>query len=457
MDQKKNPLGTEPIGKLLFRLAVPAVIAQLINVLYNIVDRIYIGNIPGTGALALTGLGVTFPILMIISAFAAFVGMGAAPLAGIRMGEGNNQGAEKILGNCVTLLTILSVVLTAVFLIFKRPLLYLFGASDNIIGYADDYITIYLIGTVFVLFALGLNTFISAQGFATTAMLSVLIGAVANIVLDPIFIFVFGMGVRGAALATILSQGLSAAWIVLFLLGKKTHLRIRRKNLRLSPAIIGPIAALGLAPFIMQSTESLVNIVLNRGLQTYGGDLYVGTLTIMTSLLQFVVLPIQGVVQGAQPIISYNFGAGNTARAKETFRRLLIVTFSATVLCSLILVLFPGVFARIFTPDQELLKLTTHAMPIYFAGIWAFGLQVSCQGTFLALGQAKISLFLALLRKIILLIPLALILPNFLGALGIYWAEPIADILASVTSLSVFLAKRRKIFIKNETPPLPTE
>ena len=310
---------------------------------------------------------------------------------------------------------------------------------------------IYAVGTIFVQLTLGMNMFITAQGFAQTGMLSVLIGAAANIILDPIFIFALGMGVQGAALATIISQAVSAVWIVWFLLGKKTHLRIRKENLRLTPALVGSIAALGVSPFIMQSTESLVNIVLNRGLQNYGGDLYVGTLTIMTSLLQFIMLPTQGIAQGAQPIISYNFGAGNAERAKETFRKLLTVTLSFTVVCCLAVVLLPSVFARIFTPDAQLLGMTAKVMPIYFAGIWAFGIQIACQITFLSLGQAKISLFLALLRKIILLIPLALLLPEFFGVMGIYWAEPIADIAASCTSLVIFLAKRKQIFTRAET------
>lgn len=446
MNSSQNPLGTQPIGRLLVRLAIPTVIAQLINVLYNIVDRIYIGNIPETGAMALTGLGITFPILMIISAFAAFVGMGAAPLASMRMGEGRDKDAEKILGTSCVLLLLFAAVLTVSIFIFKRPLLYLFGASDNIIGYADDYLTIYLIGTVFVMLALGLNAFISAQGFATTAMLSVLIGAICNIVLDPVFIFLLGMGVQGAALATILSQGISAAWVVLFLLGRRTRLRIRRENLRLPRALVGSILALGISPFVMQSTESLVNIVLNRGLQNYGGDLYVGTLAIMTSLLQFIALPSQGVAQGAQPIISYNFGAGNVDRAKETFRKLLVSILTYTTVCCLLMVFLPDVFARVFTSDEALLTLTSDMMPIYFAGIWAFGLQLSCQITFLSLGQAKISLFLALLRKIFLLIPLALILPHFFGVVGIYWAEPIADIVSAFTSFTIFMISRNRIF-----------
>ena len=450
LNSAQNPLGTQPIGRLLVKLAIPTVIAQLINVLYNIVDRIYIGNIPETGAMALTGLGITFPILMIISAFAAFVGMGAAPLASMRMGEGRDEDAEKILGTSCVLLLLLAVVLTAVIFVFKRPLLYLFGASDNIFGYADDYLTIYLMGTVFVMLALGLNTFISAQGFAATAMLSVLIGAICNIILDPVFIFLFGMGVQGAALATILSQGISAAWIVLFLVSRRSRLRIRRENLRLPPALIRSILALGISPFVMQATESLVNIVLNRGLQDYGGDLYVGTLAIMTSLLQFITLPSQGVAQGAQPIISYNFGAGNIDRAKETFRKLLVSILIYTTVCCLLMVFLPSVFARVFTADASLLELTAKMMPIYFAGIWAFGLQLSCQITFLSLGQAKISLFLALLRKVFLLIPLSIILPHFFGVMGIYWAEPIADVVSAFTALGLFLATRNRIFVQKK-------
>ena len=450
MEKTQNPLGTQPIGRLLIRLAIPTVIAQLINVLYNIVDRIYIGNIPETGAMALTGLGITFPILMIVSAFASFVGMGAAPLASMRMGAGKDDEAEQILGTSTLLLLVLSVVLTVVIFLFKEPLLYLFGASDNIIGYADDYISIYLLGTVFVMLALGLNAFISAQGFAATAMLSVLIGAVCNIILDPVFIFLFNMGVRGAALATILSQAISAIWIVLFLVGKRTRLRIRKNYLRLPRRLIASIFALGISPFVMQSTESLVNVVLNRGLQNYGGDLYVGTLAIMTSLLQFITLPGQGIAQGAQPIISYNFGAGKPDRAKKAFRLLLTVVFTFTTVSCLLMVFLPSVFARVFTSDTALLSMTSDVMPIYFAGIWAFGLQLSCQITFLSLGQAKISLFLALLRKVFLLIPLSIILPHFFGVMGIYWAEPIADVVSAFTALGLFLATRNRIFVQKK-------
>lgn len=444
---RDEALASDPIGKLMLRLALPAVAAQFINMLYNVVDRIYIGNIPGSGALALTGVGVTFPILMLVSAFAAFAGMGGAPLASIQMGAGNREGAEKILGNCFTLLLIFSASLTVLFSLTKRPLLYLFGASDAIIGYAEDYITIYLIGTVFVQLALGLNTFISAQGFATTAMLSVLIGAVINIALDPLFIFAFGMGVRGAALATILSQAVSAVWILRFLFSAKSGLRIRRENLKPDKRVMGRVMSLGIAPFIMQSTESLVTITLNTGLQRYGGDLYVGSMTIIQSAMQMLVMPVQGITQGAQPIMSYNYGAKNYARVRKTFSLLLRVMLLVTCCGFLITFFFPGLVARMFTQDEALVGIVCSMMPIFFGGIWAFGAQMACQSTFMALGEAKISLFLALLRKVVLLIPLALLLPVVMGGnvLGIYLAEPIADVLASGTTLTLFLIKRKKL------------
>ena len=448
---KDEMLGTESIPKLMLRLSLPAVAAQFINMLYNIVDRIYIGNIPEIGDMALTGVGVTFPIIMLISAFSAFAGMGGAPLASIRMGAGDRKGAERILGNCFTLLLCISAVLTVVFLVFKEPLLYMFGASDNIIGYALDYITIYLFGTLFVQMALGLNTFISAQGQATTAMLSVLIGAIINIVLDPILIFGFHMGVKGAALATIFSQAVSAAWVLRFLFSKKSGIRIRRENIRLNKKVVASVAALGIAPFIMLATESLVSITLNSGLQKYGGDLYVGSMTIIQSIMQMIVMPVQGIVQGAQPIMSYNYGAQKYDRVRKTFFLLLRVTLSVTVLACLATVFFPTVFARLFTPKAELIALTAQVMPIFFAGIWAFGAQMACQTTFMALGQAKTSLFLALLRKIILLVPLALILPLAMNnVMGIFLAEPIADIIASVTTLVLFLAGYKKLLPSNE-------
>lgn len=439
-------LAKAPIGPLMLKLAVPAVAAQVINMLYNIVDRIYIGHIPQVGDIALTGVGVTFPIIMLISAFAAFAGQGGAPLASIRLGAGDREGAEEILGNSTTMLLIAAVVLTAGFSIFKEPILYAFGASDNTIGYAMDYIGIYLVGTVFVQLALGLNTFISAQGKALVAMLSVLIGAILNICLDPVFIFVLHMGVKGAALATILSQAVSAAWVVGFLLSRRSGLRIRRKNMALKGKVVGRVAGLGVAPFIMQSTESLVTVVLNTGMQTYGGDLYVGTITIMQSIMQMIVLPTQGITQGTQPIMSYNYGAGNYLRVRQTFKRLLTVTLTVTCTAFVVVAFFPGMLARIFTPQPELIALVSRVMPIFFGGMWAFGAQLACQTTFMALGQARTSLFLTLLRKVILLVPLAIILPRLTGSvMGIYVAEPIADILASATTLTLFLSRRKKL------------
>ena len=430
----------------MWKLAVPSVAAQFINLLYNIVDRIYIGHIPVTGGTALTGLGVTFPIITLISAFAAFAGQGGAPLASIRLGAGDREGAERILGNSVTLLLCASAVLTVVFQLIQRPVLMAFGASEATIGYATDYITIYLLGTVFVQLALGLNTFIGAQGRAMTAMCSVLIGAILNIVLDPVFIFVFDMGVQGAALATILSQAVSAAWVVLFLCSRRSGLRIRPQYMRLRRAVVSRIAGLGVAPFIMQSTESLVTVVLNSGLQRYGGDLYVGTLTIIQSVMQMVTMPIQGITQGVQPLMSFNYGAGNYARVRRTFWLLLRVTLTATVSAFLIVLLIPGPLAMLFNDDEELVQLVARVMPVFFGGIWAFGAQMACQSAFMALGQARTSLFLALLRKVILLIPLAIVLPMAMGdVMGIYIAEPIADALASATTLTLFIRKRKTL------------
>ena len=438
-------LGSAPLGKLMASLALPAVAAQVINVLYNIVDRIYIGHIAGYGDMALTGVGVTFPILMVIAAFSAFAGMGGAPLASIEMGKKNYDGAERILGNCVGMLLVFSIVLTVLLSIFKTPILYAFGASDNTIGYAADYVSIYLLGTVFVEFAIGLNTFISGQGNAKAAMLSVLIGAVINIILDPILIFGFGMGVKGAALATIISQGVSAAWVVHFLASKKSVVRIRREYIRFQKTTVLHIAGLGISPFIMQSTESLVSITLNAGLQKYGGDIYVGTMSIMASIMQLIVVPIQGIAQGVQPIMSYNFGAGNMARVKAVFKRLVSICFGSGFILAGIAVVFPQIYARIFTDNQELVVLTCRVMPIYFFGIMFFGIQMACQTTFLALGQARASLVIALLRKVILLIPMAIVFPMFAGVKGIYFAEPIADILSVIITAMLFVATARKI------------
>lgn len=445
MQKNDERLGSAPLGKLMLSMALPAVAAQIINVLYNIVDRIYIGHIAGYGEYALTGVGVAAPILMVISAFSAFAGMGGAPLASIQLGKKDYKAAERILGCSVALLLTCSVTLTIVFQIFKTPVLYAFGASDRTIVYAEQYVTIYLIGTIFVQLALGLNTYISGQGNAKIAMFSVLIGAVINIVLDPIFIFVFGMGVRGAALATILSQAVSAVWVVRFLCSDKSVIRIRKENIRFRKETIISIASLGISPFIMQSTESLVMITLNSGLQKYGGDMYVGTMSIMTSVMQLIVIPVQGVSQGIQPIMSYNYGAGNLKRVKDTFLRMLAVCFTATLLLAGVAVIRPETYAALFSSNKELVALTCRYMPVYFFGIMIFGIQMSCQTTFLALGQAKVSLLIAILRKIVLLIPLAVLFPKFMGVVGIYRAEPVADILSVTITSILFIRTAKKL------------
>ena len=442
---KEERMGTMPIPGLMLTLAIPSIIAQLINVLYNIVDRMYIGHIPDVGFAALTGVGVTLPIIMIISAFSSFIGAGGAPLAAIALGKGDREKAEKILGNGVMMLLFFSVALFLFFMAFKRPLLYMFGASDQTISYAERYITIYLAGTLFVQFALGLNMFISSQGQAKIAMCSVMIGAAVNIILDPIFIFGFKMGVQGAALATVISQGISAAWVVHFLLSEKSGIRIRQKNFVLDKTIILRVMALGISPFIMQSTESAITIVLNRGLSIYGGDVYVGSMTILQSVMQLIVIPVQGFTQGVQPIISFNFGAGKFDRVKKTYRLTILCTFVATTVYTILAVNFPGVFAGIFTSDGELFALVEKVLPIFMAGIWLFGIQMGCQTIFMGLGQAKISLSLALLRKVILLIPLALILPKYFGVMGIYYSEPISDIISASTAGIIFLCVRKKI------------
>lgn len=444
MVKNDERLGNAPLGKLMLGMALPTVAAQVINVLYNIVDRIYIGHIEGYGQMALTGVGVTFPIIMVISAFAAFAGAGGAPLASIQLGKKNYDKAEQILGASAMMLLCFSVVLTIFFAIFRNPILYAFGASDNTIVYAREYITIYLMGTIFVQFALGLNTYISGQGNTKIAMFSVLIGAVTNIVLDPIFIFVLHMGVRGAAFATIISQALSAVWVVRFLTSKKSVIRIRRKYFRLDKTIIKNIAGLGISPFIMQSTESLVMITLNSGLQKYGGDLYVGTMSIMTSVMQLVMIPTQGISQGVQPIMSYNYGAGNLERVKGVFYRMAAVCLTMTMIFGGMAVLKPEIYVSLFSNDADLIALTCKYMPVYFLAITIFGIQMSCQTAFLSLGQAKASLVIALLRKVILLIPLAIIFPKFMGVAGIYRAEPVADFTSVTVSVILFVIVQRK-------------
>ena len=439
LEKKDELLGSAPLGPLILKMVLPAVTAQIVNVLYSIVDRIYIGHMEGVGRQALTGIGVCFPILMLISAFSAFAGMGGAPRTAIWMGRGEPKKAERILGNSIIMLLCFSLVLTTFFMLYRRQVILAFGGSEATIGYAMEYLSIYLWGTVFVQCSIGLNLFITCQGQSRIAMISVLIGAGTNIILDPFLIFVLQMGVKGAALATVISQALSSIWIVSFLASKRSSIRIRKENLKPDLKIMGSIAALGIAPFIMQSTESLVTIVLNSGLQKYGGDLYVATITIMQSVMQLIIAPLQGVQQGTQPIISYNFGAHNKNRIKKTILYSFAIIFTGTTLSCLATVYFPEFFASFFTTDKELIGLVGKVMPIFMAGIWAFGLQLVFQSAFMGMGQAKVSLFLALLRKIILLIPLALILPRLFGVYGIYYAEPISDIVAPLVTTLLFL------------------
>ncbi len=429
MNQDKNALGTAPVGKLMVKLALPAVTAQLINALYNIVDRMYIGHMEGVGDLALTGLGICFPIIMFISALSALAGIGGGSRAAIAMGAGEKEKAESILGGCTALLLLLAALSMMVFGIFRDPLLYLFGASENTIEYASGYLTVYLWGSVSVLVSLGLNNFITTQGFAMTSMLTVVIGAVCNIVLDPIFIFGLNMGVKGAALATILAQTVSGIWVLAFLLGKKTLLKLRLKYVRLKASVLLPVMAIGVSPFIMQSTESLVNIAFNSSLRNYGGDMYVGAMTIASSVMQVVTMPLHGLAQGAQPIMGYNYGAGNLERVKRAFRLLFLSCVVYLFTACAIVELFPQAFIAIFNDKPELVDVASRTIRVYFAGLFLFGIQSACQQSFVALGEAKTSLFLALLRKIILLIPLIFILPHFLTdkVFAVWLAEPVAE------------------------------
>jgi len=439
MSNTNNDLGKDNIGKLIFKLATPAIIAQLVNVLYNIVDRIFIGRMEN-GELAMAGVGVSFPIILLISAFSSLVGMGGAPLVAIKMGQKDNEGAEKIMTNSFSTLLIVAATLTIVFTLFKEPILWAFGASEATIGYALDYVGIYVLGTVFVQIALGMNAYINTQGFAKIGMMTVTIGAIVNIILDPIFIFGLNLGVKGAALATITSQGVSAIWVLRFLNGKKSILKIRKKYLKPDVKVVLSIIGLGVAPFIMQSTESIVLISLNSQLAKYGGDLAVGAMAIISSVMQIVLLPVTGLAQGTQPIISYNYGANNIDRVKKTFKLCLILCLGYTItMCSTIL-LIPEVFVRVFNNDPSLMEITSSSMRIYFVGMTIFGAQMACQQTFLALGQAKISLVLALLRKMILLVPLIFILPMFIedGLFAVVLAEPVAYITAALTTVTCF-------------------
>ncbi len=455
MNENKEFLGTEPIGPLLRRLALPTVTAQIINMLYNLVDRIYIGHIPVEGAAALTGVGVCMPLIMLVSAFAALVSSGGAPRSSIFLGQKDQEAAERTLGNCFSLQVLLSLVLTAVLLIWNRDLLMAFGASADTIEYGVRYMNIYAVGTLFVQLTLGMNAFITAQGFTTVGMLSVLIGAVTNIVLDPVFIFVFRMGVQGAALATILSQAISCVWVLAFLFGKKTRLKIRARHLRLRPSVILPSLALGLAMFIMQASESVISVCFNASLQKYGGDTAVGAMTILTSVMQFAMLPLQGLGQGAQPIISYNYGARNAGRVKAAFKLLLKASLCYSLTLWGLVLLFPGTFAAIFTPDLALRTYAARALRIYLAGMGIFGIQIACQITFTAIGSAKNSILVAVVRKFVLLLPLIYLLPALLTGdqtTAVYMAEPIADVIAVSFTAILFSVQFRRAMRAIEAP-----
>lgn len=447
-----NPMETGSIPKLLAQLAIPAVVAQVINLLYNIVDRIYIGHIPGIGAAALTGVGLFAPILMLLNAFAMLVGSGGAPRAAIAMGKKDHDTAEKIVGNCFTLLTGFAVILTILFYISAPTLLKLFGASSATMSYATAYARIYILGSFFVLIVLGMNPFITTQGFAKISMMTTVIGAVINIILDPVFIFVLGMGVRGAALATVLSQAVGAIWILRFLTGKKTILRLTKENMRLEVRVFGPCLALGISTFVMLSTESLLSISFTNSLSRYGGDVAVGAMTIITSINLLVAMPVQGICQGGQPIISYNYGADKPERVKKAFFTQFCACVAYTFTFWAVIMLFPQIFASIFTANKELVEYSSWALRIYMAGIFSTGFQISCQQSFMALGQAKVSLLLACLRKIILLIPLIFILPHFLPdkVFAVFLAEPVSDILAAATTTITFLTLFNSI-LKKET------
>lgn len=454
MVEKSNDfLGTEPVGKLLWKLSIPAIAAQIINLLYNLVDRVYIGHMPDDGALALTGVGVCMPVIMIVSAFAALVSSGSAPRASMAMGKGNQTEAERILGNSFFLQILISASITVVLLIFSRPLLLAFGASENTIEYAVSYMNIYTLGTIFVQLTLGMNAFITAQGFAKTGMMSVLIGAVCNIVLDPIFIYGFHMGVRGAALATISSQAISTVWVLRFLMGKKTVIQIKKAYFKLEKSVVFPCIALGLASFIMQASESVIVVCYNSSLLKYGGDVAVGAMTILSSVMQFSMLPMQGLGQGAQPITSYNYGAGNAERVKRTFRLLLLSTLGYSMLIWGLVMLFPQMFARIFSPDVQLIEFTGKALRIYCAAMGIFGAQVACQLTFTSLGNAKASIMVAVMRKFVLLLPLIYIMPHFVKnqTMGVYLAEPVADVIAVTFTVILFCFQFRKAMKQLET------
>ena len=444
-----SSLGTERIGRLLVRLCVPTILSQLINALYTIIDRIYIGHIAVDGPLALTGIGLSFPIIMLLSAFSMLVGSGGAVHASIKLGQNKMDEANLLLNQSLGTLLLFSCILTLFFQWLKEPLLLLFGASANTLPFSLDYLGIYLWGTLFVLISMGMNPFITAQGFSTVSMLTMLLGSVINIVLDPIFIFGFGLGVKGAAYATVISQAASAVWVISFLSSKRSSLKISLPNLRPTRKVMLPVLALGISPFFMMSTESLVNIVLNSTLQRTGGDIAVGAMAILSSVMMFSLAPLQGLTQGGQPILSYNWGAGNSKRVQQAFTYILLTSVTFTTIVCLVLVMAPAMVVGLFTKDEILLETTARAMRIYSSGFWILGIQIACQQAFIAFSQAKISFFLALLRKIILLIPLVFLLGGLLGMQGVFIAEPIADILAGLTTATLFFLNFKKILSKH--------
>ena len=443
----KQDMGIGSVKKLMVQMAVPALVGQVVNLLYNIVDRIYIGHLPGIGGTALTGVGLFTPILMLITAFAMMAGAGGAPRAAIAMGEGDKERAEKILGNCFTVLMIFAVILTGVFYAACPTLLRWFGASDATLPYAVEYGRIYILGSVFVLTVMGMNTFITTQGFAKISMMTTVIGAVINIVLDPILMFGFNMGVKGAAIATVLSQAVSAVWILKFLTGKKTILKLKASNLKLIPSVILPCLGLGVSTFVMLSTESILSISFTSSLARYGGDVAVGAMTVLTSINQLITMPLSGVCQGGQPLISYNYGAKKYDRVKEAFFCQFFTCVAYTTVFWLLLMIFPNFFAGIFTSDAALVDYTAWALKIFLACGFSVGFQISCQQAFMALGQAKISLVMALLRKVFLLIPLIFILPNFFAnkAFAVFLAEPVSDLIAAAVTTFMFFRFFRKM------------
>lgn len=447
MNKTDDKLLHSKVPGLLIKLAIPMIVAQLVNALYNIVDRLYISYIPDIGTVALTGVGVCFPIVMLISAFSALIGQGGAPLASIRLGAKKKDEAQKILGNCFFSLTACAIILTVIFFIFRSPILMAFGASENTLPFAKSYLQIYIIGTIFVQYSLGLNPFINAQGQTKIGMATVIIGAILNLILDPIFIFGLNMGVQGAALATIISQGVSAVWVIRFLASNKSQLQLTKANIHFDRHIFWLVVSLGISPFIMNSTDSLVSIVFNVQLKAMGGDLYVGAMVVLSSVMQLILIPLNGLNNGAQPIISYNYGAGQFSRVAQAVKTSFIINMTFTIIMCAICVFIPSLLYNMFTPDPALREILAKVMPLYYFGIFMFGAQSAFQNAFLSLGQAKVSLLLALLRKVILLIPLVYLIPLVTnsGVYGVFCAEGIADILAASTTTICFYFVGKKL------------